>query len=583
MRPIVFEGTVGWVHPAGGSRGVVIAGAHGFEDLCSRRFLTLMARRLAQAGLPVLQFDYPGCGDAIGDHTEPHRVAAWVSSIETAIGRLKAETGVTDVLVIGFRLGALLAPSAMGGRDDVAGLALLAPPISGKAYVREMAGLARMIDAALPPYDTEVEPFDGIETAGFRMSAETIADLRTLEWREFAGSLRQDILLVTTQPATSHSALAEGVAAAGGSVRIETFAGFARLMSNPTANDIPQSTLEMVVGWAVERRKPVGAASHEPVATAPVFLAEGGYNEWPLVLAPAPEICGVLCMPAQAKPKGQVALILNAGAIPHIGWARGAVDMARSLARDGIASLRVDLPGLGQSGTPDEKRLFLYDERGRDDMLRIVNWLEQYGFDQVSAIGTCAGAYQAFHAARFDRRISSLTMVNPLCFAWNSSYALDMELSKVRDNARGSLKPEDGAGEADVAEPHSHGTALRSPRLKALLSRLGGRALRFGLELSKSTTSNFWRRRGSGSQSVETWMKNLTARGTRVLVVSAENDRSLDEIARHFGPDGERLRRMQGITLVRLDAADHTLTPAHARSRLVEHVTHLLSPAADGR
>ena len=582
MRPIVFEGTVGWFHPAAGSRGVVIAGAHGFEDLCSRRFLALMARRLAEAGLPVLQFDYPGCGDASGDHTEPHRVAAWISSIEAAIDRLKAEADVVDVLVIGFRLGALLAPSAIGGREDVAGLALLAPPVSGKAYVREMAGLARMIDAALPTLGTEVEPFDGLETAGFRISAETIADLRTLEWRERVASLHQDILLVTTQPATSHSALGEGIAAVGGRMRIETFAGFARLMSNPTANDIPKSTLEMVVGWAVERAKPAGAASHEPVTTAPVFLAGDGYTEWPLVLAPTPEICGVLCVPAQAKPQGQVALILNAGAIPHIGWARGAVDMARSLARDGIASLRVDLPGLGQSGTPDEKRVFLYDERGRDDMLRIVNWLEQYGFDQVSAIGTCAGAYQAFHAARFDRRIASLTMVNPLCFAWNSSYGLDMELSKVRDNARGSFKPEEGSGEPDAAVPDSPGASSQPSQVKALLSKLARRTLRISLELSKSI-SDFWRRRISGTQSVETWMKNLTARGTRVLMVSAENDRSLDEIARHFGPDGERLRRMQGVIMVRLDGADHTLTPAHARARLVEHITRLLSPDANGR
>ncbi len=127
MKPLVFNKTVGWLHPAAGGRGVVIAGAHGFEDLCSRRFLTLAARRMAEAGLPVLQFDYPGCGDAPGDHTEPGRVAAWIGSIAAAIDRLKAETGVEDVLVIGFRLGALLAPAAIAGRTDVAGLALLAP------------------------------------------------------------------------------------------------------------------------------------------------------------------------------------------------------------------------------------------------------------------------------------------------------------------------------------------------------------------------------------------------------------------------------------------------------------------------
>ena len=129
MRPLVFSETVGWLHEAGGRRGVVIAGAHGFEDLCSRRFLTLLAARMAAAGLPVLQFDYPGCGDAAGDHAAPRQVEAWVKSIGAAIDRLKRETGVDDVILVGFRLGALLAPLAVAGRDDVAGLALLAAGI----------------------------------------------------------------------------------------------------------------------------------------------------------------------------------------------------------------------------------------------------------------------------------------------------------------------------------------------------------------------------------------------------------------------------------------------------------------------
>ena len=132
MRPLVFEQTIGWLHEADGRRGVVIVGAHGFEDLCSRRFLTLLGGRIASAGLPALQFDYPGCGDAAGDHTEPDRVAAWTAGIGAAIDRLKRETGVEEVIVVGFRLGALLAPLAAAGRDDVAGIALLAPPASGR-------------------------------------------------------------------------------------------------------------------------------------------------------------------------------------------------------------------------------------------------------------------------------------------------------------------------------------------------------------------------------------------------------------------------------------------------------------------
>ncbi|MDH6230502.1 pimeloyl-ACP methyl ester carboxylesterase [Mesorhizobium soli] len=576
MRPIVFDKTVGWLHPATGRRGVVIAGAHGFEDLCSRRFLTLMARDMAAARLPVLQIDYPGCGDAAGDHTEPGQVAAWVASIASAIDRLMSETGVADVLVVGFRLGALLAPAAIAARNDVAGLALLAPPSSGKAYVREMTGLSRMIDGTLPPYP-DAEPFDGIEAAGFRVSAETAADLRMFEWRDrLAVSAKLDLLLMPTQVTPANSDLADRIAAAGGNARIETFDGFSRLMSTPTASEIPQATLDTVVQWAA------GLSRSEPTASAPINheqpgLEGDGYREQPLVLGPAPEICGVLCMPAGTEVSEEVVLILNAGAIPHMGWARGAVDMARTLARQGIASMRADLPGLGQSETPGEKRQFLYDKRGRDDVIRIVDWLQRHGFERVCATGICAGAYQAFHAARRDPRIAHLAMVNPLCFSWNSSYALEMGLSKIRDNARAPLTP--GVHQAAEANP----TDPVGPSLKSSVSKLGRRMLRRSLEMSKSSLSRLSSAHGSKGGSVERWMRDLTKRGTEVLVVSCEGDLSHEEIARHFGPDGERLGRMSGVTMALIPAADHTLTPLHARVQLTEHVARLLSSTATAR
>ncbi len=74
-------------------------------------------------------------------------------------------------------------------------------------------------------------------------------------------------------------------------------------------------------------------------------------------------------------------------------------------------------------------------------------------------------------------------------------------------------------------------------------------------------------------------MKSITGRGTQVLVVSCEDDLSLQEIARHFGPDGERLRRMKGVTMMLVPAADHTLTPVHARDMLTGQLISMLSGA----
>jgi hypothetical protein len=59
MKPLVFNDTIGWLKEADGDCGVVIAGAHGFEDLCSRRFLTLLADHIAQSGSPVRNSTIP--------------------------------------------------------------------------------------------------------------------------------------------------------------------------------------------------------------------------------------------------------------------------------------------------------------------------------------------------------------------------------------------------------------------------------------------------------------------------------------------------------------------------------------------
>lgn len=551
MRPVIFDQTIGWLHPAPGMRGVVIAGAQGFEDLCSRRFLTLLAQRLAKAGLPVLQFDYPGCGDAAGDHSQPARVAAWTQSIAAAIDRLNAETLVTDVLVVGFRLGALLVPTAIAGRTDVAGIALLAPPVSGKSYVREMTGLSRLVDAALPPYPL-AEPFDGIEAAGFRTSVETVADLRALVWETQLDHMpNPNFLLMSPQPATTYEDLAQRITAAGGFVRTEPFEGFERLMSKP-GNDIPQSPLSIVVDWAAGQS--VERHGEQPApAPQPSELMGDGYRELPQMLGGEAAICGIFCLPDNAPAPKTVALILNAGAIPHVGWARSAVDMARSLAWMGVASMRVDLPGLGQSDLPPEKRLPLYDERTRHDVMRIVDWLERNGFDHICVVGTCAGAFQAFHTARLDVRISNLVMVNPLCFSWNSSYALDIGLSNIRDNMQ--------------SQPSSE--AVSAGNAKSMIMKIGKRLARRLVEASKSAL--LFGRSLTGN-SVERWMRDITKRGTRVLIVSCEGDLSLQEIARHFGPSGERLKRMNSVTTALIPAADHTLTPLHARTQLIELV-----------
>jgi hypothetical protein len=117
----------------------------------------------------------------------------------------------------------------------------------------------------------------------------------------------------------------------------------------------------------------------------------------------------------------------------------------------------------------------------------------------------------------------------------------------------------------DASTPTGHGSPSRHAK----------RLVRLGLEAVKSALSKFHPATLVGQRKVERWMRDLCDRGTRVLLVTSEGDLSLKEIARHFGPEEERLRGIRGVTRVSLPNADHTLTPYHARraviARLLDH------------
>ncbi|MBL8674219.1 MAG: alpha/beta hydrolase, partial [Rhodospirillales bacterium] len=109
MTPVVFDGCFGWLHPAAGSRGVVMCAPLGYEELCTHRPWRGLAERIAAAGMPVLRFDYRGAGDSEGCDLDPARLRAWLDSVKAAVAWMKARAGVTEIAIVGLRLGGAMA------------------------------------------------------------------------------------------------------------------------------------------------------------------------------------------------------------------------------------------------------------------------------------------------------------------------------------------------------------------------------------------------------------------------------------------------------------------------------------------
>lgn len=129
------------------ARGTVIL-AHAFAEEMnkSRRMCARMARLLATDGWHVVQTDLAGCGDSAGEFGD----ASWTAWVEDLRSELAGADARQPLWLWCVRGGALLAPEALAGRDDV-NLLLWQPVVSGTQHLQQFLRLhagARIVGAA---------------------------------------------------------------------------------------------------------------------------------------------------------------------------------------------------------------------------------------------------------------------------------------------------------------------------------------------------------------------------------------------------------------------------------------------------
>jgi dienelactone hydrolase len=286
-------------------------------------------------------------------------------------------------------------------------------------------------------------------------------------------------------------------------------------------------------------------------------LSGDGVIETFVRFGPAGRLAGVLCEP-QGEPQGRragaSALLLNAGGDPHTGWARSGVDQARTLARRGAASFRIDLTGFGDSASPlSAEPPRLCDPQHVADALAAVAWLEGRGLGPVLVVGRCSGASVALAAALRDARIRDLVLINPRRFSADFEdfgETAGERLAHYRDrlSAPAAVLRRGLRGELDFA---------------AAICSLGGAAAR----RAWAAASGHERRR---RRRVVERFEACAARGLRTTLLYSETGPAWSAFEQAFGPGGGRLRRLAGLEIRRIAGADRNLTPAAARAALVE-------------
>ena len=125
---------------------VLLAGTGpGSGTIGRNRMWVRLARTLADAGTPVLRFDYAGVGDSSGEMVGYDLDTPAVDALQAAFDLLESR-GCEDVIVVGTCYGARTALAGSAGDPRVLGIHLLVPPVKsskkGSAGVEHLAGYA---------------------------------------------------------------------------------------------------------------------------------------------------------------------------------------------------------------------------------------------------------------------------------------------------------------------------------------------------------------------------------------------------------------------------------------------------------
>jgi dienelactone hydrolase len=155
--------------------------------------------------------------------------------------------------------------------------------------------------------------------------------------------------------------------------------------------------------------------------------ADAALTERPVQFGSDGKLFGIVAEPAKTEARRRAVILVNAGADYHIAIGRMYVSLARCWARRGYLVLRMDLGGLGDSGTrADRPENEVFPPAAVDDIRCATEFMrERYQAREVTVAGLCSGAYHALRAAVNAVPLDRILLVNPETFRWDEDMTLE--------------------------------------------------------------------------------------------------------------------------------------------------------------
>lgn len=179
--------------------GVLICYPFEAEYLRAHRCFVQLADRLAKTGMSVLRFDYTATGDSMGEDGSG-TIKQWSMDICDAARELRRRSEVSQIAIVGLRLGATLAAN-MALQLDAKAFVLWNPIINGHYYHDELLYLQRQMLRDI--HVTNIKKREGVdEVLGAKISQSLCNDITSLNLFEIPDWSRYPTLILDTNGQT---------------------------------------------------------------------------------------------------------------------------------------------------------------------------------------------------------------------------------------------------------------------------------------------------------------------------------------------------------------------------------------------
>lgn len=574
MRPVVFGNRFGWLHAGTGKRGVVLCNTFGHEYVWTYSGIRHLAETLAARGIWVLRFDYRGTGDSTDAELAPNQFASSVDDIGAAVDWLKTSADIEHVTLCGFRVGAAFALEA-ALREPVDDLVLLAPVASGRVYMRELSIVRKTwLELLAPPLREIQEKEVSLNVLGQAYSDEFI---RSLEAIDLVASVKRAAIaparrvLIMNVKAGGNDPLCDALLERGVEAQARPFEGLTGFVQETAFNALPIAAFDEAVQWMA------GSAASVSRERSPVKI-----EEWSAARIETPEaverpvfigderLFGIMCEPRTGSARRPVFLIANTSASSRVGDSRLSVRIARELARRGIASLRFDARGRGDSpaapGEVQSDTAFgrIYNQIATDDTAAAARWLSRQGYKSIFAFGVCSGAYHALKAALVEDVITGVVTVNLPTFKKPADVAPDGLRESTRNSMAGyAMSMLDGQKWKAILRGEKHLMRVLRFVLGYMLTRVRSRIVE-ALQLDRLNTTP--PERATEPRQI---IRALDAKRVKTVLVYGAYDAGMDLIAAHFGKQGARLSPFPSVRMTIFPDVDHSLFLASGSAQAV--------------